>query len=161
MAKDQSEIEGPRVIAHVSASTRVRTAYMHFPGWQVSWLYYSMVAAVASLGSIMQGQLLVEPCAYKEFQQHCEINADACGVHELYPRTLVSTTSVLRCPSHKKARVSMLRAALGHADSVKNEQRGDVPKADAKLRRTVSSTLDTQSSYQRRQHMRLTESIAE
>lgn len=95
----------------------------------------------------VQGQLLVEPCAYKEFQQQATINSAATGADDVYPRTLRSTQSVLRCPAQKKGRVSMLRAALGHASNRMKENND--PKADRNLRRTMSSTLDTQPSYER------------
>lgn len=166
MAKDQQELERPRVIAHVSASTRVRDLPIFLSGEShgtAANVKFLSASGTSVLGLFLQGQLLVEPCAYKEFQQQASINSAACSADGLYPRTLVSTPSVLRCPSQKKGRVSMLRAALGHANTKEEEKESNDPKADlGKLRRTVSSTLDSQSSHERkRQAVNLPDAIAE
>lgn len=110
----------------------------------------------------MQGQLLVEPLAYKEFQQQASINSAATCAKQLYPRSLASTASVLRCPSQKKGRLSMLRAALGYASTAQKEKQREDPQADRNLRRVQSSSLDTQPSYERqRQAACLPDAIAE
>lgn len=114
------------------------------------------------LWRFVQGQLLVEPLAYKEFQQQAKINSAAASVDQLYPPTLGSAPSVLRCPSQKKGRVSMLRAALGHASSGEEKKGSEQPQADGILRRVQSSSLDTQPSYERQRNTRsLPEAIAE
>lgn len=105
--------------------------------------------------------MLVEPCAYQEFQQQATINSNAASVHELYHRTLTSSQSILRCPSHKKGRVSMLRAALQHASNPQESSSDPMADPKANLRRSMSSVLDGQRSYERRQTVSLPDVIAE
>jgi hypothetical protein len=70
---------------------------------------------IAHKSSATRGELLVQPEAYKEFLQQAHLNDTATRVDELYANDAGESMEVLRCPSMKRGRVSMLRAALGYA----------------------------------------------
>ena len=72
---------------------------------------------IAHKSRATRGELLVQPEAYREFRQQQELRDDAADESDLYTDTQAAHCShkVLRCPSQKESRLSVLRAAFGYA----------------------------------------------
>ena len=100
---------------------------------------------IAHKSASTRGELLVQPEAYREFQQQAKLNDDAAGMLDLYPGGERCSHKVLKCPSQQEGRLSVLRAAFkfAHEERTRSLRRSE----HAERRRTRQTKPSEQQMH--------------